>query len=423
MRNILIVLIFAVLGAKSQTLTPAPTQSKKYMIFAQTLHVGNGNIIKNATIRFENGIIIAIDTNAKTENISDHVAINAKHVYPGIIAPNTRIGLNEIDAVRSTRDYNEVGSNNANIRSIIAYNADSKIIPTIRSNGVLIAQISPSGGRISGNSSIVQLDAWNWEDAVVKTDDALHINWPRMYMQHGWWAEPGEIEKLQIEKDLNEIEEIFINALNYCNTKNEIVNLKYEAFREVFKGNKKVYVYADEPREIICAVQFFKKFNICPVICGAKQSYLITDFLKQNNISVILINTHYLPSLPEEDIDMPYKLPKILADSGLKFCIASDGAWEQRNLPFQAGTAVAYGLSTEQALMAITKNTAEIMGIDKKYGTIEKGKSATFVISEGDILDMKTSIITDAFIDGRKIDLDNNQNQLYKKYIKKYFGE
>lgn len=424
MRRIIVlgILFLFVTRAKAQVPSPGDVQKEKVWIIAGALHLGNGKVYNNASVRFDKGIITAIDTSHATKDFPDHVIVLAKHVYPGLIAPNTTIGLNEIDAVRSTRDYNEVGENNANIRSIIAYNTDSKVTPTIRSNGILLAQITPTGGSISGNSSIVQLDAWNWEDAAVKTDDALHLNWPRMSQQRGF-REEGDAEKLQVDKEIKALDEIFSNAKTYCSSKPDVLNLKLEAFKEIFSGKKKVFIHTDGAREMISAVQFMQRYGITPVIVGGDESFLITKFLQENKIAVVLIRTHNLPSLPEDDVDLPYKLPKILHDSGVLYCIADVGAWQQRNLPFQAGTAVAYGLTREQALMAITKNTAEILGIDRNYGTLEVGKSATLIISDGDILDMKTSKVNRAWINGREINLDNSQKQLDKKFRSKYFGE
>ncbi|MFM9945822.1 MAG: amidohydrolase family protein [Bacteroidia bacterium] len=425
MKKILIAILLFSIMAKAQVPTPGKLPIKPVVLMGGTLHIGNGEIYTDAGLGFVNGKIVSLDSLLKKINYRDYELVDAKgkHVYPGLIAPNTTIGLNEIDAVRSTRDYNEVGLNNANIRSIIAYNTDSKVTPTVRSNGILLAQITPSGGSISGNSSIVQLDAWNWEDAAVKTDDALHINWPRMSVQRGWWAEPGDIEKLQNEKEILALDEIFSNAKTYCNSQPVVLNLKLEAFRDVFSGKKKVFIHADGAREMISAVQFMQKYGIIPVIVGGDESFLITKFLRENKVAVVLIRTHNLPSLPEDDVDMPYKLPKILHDSGVLYCIADVGAWQQRNLPFQAGTSVAFGITPEQALMAITKNTSEILGIDKNYGTLEVGKSATLIISDGDILDMKTSKVTRAWIDGRPVDLNNTQKELDKKFRTKYFGE
>ena len=163
--------------------TPSKLSVKPLLIKGATVHVGNGYVFKYADVMLRNGQIERIDTFFKDQDFTVYEIINTegKHVYPGLIAPNTNIGLNEIDAIRSTRDYNEVGENNANIRSIIAYNTDSKITPTIRSNGILLAQLTPTGGSISGNSSIVQLDAWNWEDAAYATDNGVHLNMPALF--------------------------------------------------------------------------------------------------------------------------------------------------------------------------------------------------------------------------------------------------
>jgi len=411
--------------SKAQISSPAQKQIKTVLIYGATIHIGDGRVLKNGNIRFENGSITAIDTGKPDLTKADYEYINAqnKHAYPGLIAPNTNVGLTEIDAVRSTRDHTEVGENNANVRSIIAYNTDSKIIPTLRSNGVLLVQVTPSGGSVSGSSSIVQLDAWNWEDAVVKTDDALHINWPFLSPSSRRNAEQGENEKQQFEKEIKAIEEIFINAQSYCLSKPTESNLKLEAFREVFSKTRKVFIHTNGVREIIKAVQSLQKFGITPVIVGGAESYLISGFLRDHKVGVILLGTQNLPALPEEDIDMPYKLPKILKDSGVLYCLADNGAWQQRNLPFQAGTAVAYGLTTEEALMSVTKNTSEILGIEYKYGTLAIGKSATLIISEGDVLDTRSSNVTNAWIDGRRIDLNTNQKELDAKYRRKYFGE
>ena len=416
-----VTLIFAQLNTFAQVPTPGVLSKKPTVITNATLHIGNGQVIKEAGIGFVNGKIVSLDSLLNSENFEGYEIINANgnDVYPGLIAPNTSIGLNEVDAIRSTRDYYEVGENNAHIRSIIAYNTDSRVTPTIRSNGILLAQITPNGGSISGNSSIVNLDAWNWEDAALKIDDALHINWPSLHFN----GDNKEEDNNRTEKELLAIEHIFSDAKTYCFNSVENTNLKLEAFRSVFNGQKKVFIHTDGAKEIINAVQFMKQYALTPVIVGGSESFLITQFLRENNIAVIIIRTHNLPSLQEDDIDLPYKLPKILLDSGVKYCLADVGSWQQRNLPFQAGTSVAYGVSKEQALMSITKNTSEILGIDKIYGTLELGKSATLVISEGDILDMKSSKITHAWIDGRPVDLNNAQTQLNKKFRTKYFGE
>lgn len=411
--------------AHAQIPTPGEVQSIPIIIRGAIIHVGNGIVYSNGQISFDKGKIVSVDSTDKESLFMNPIIINAKgkHIYPGLIALNTSIGLNEIDAVRSTRDYNEVGENNARVRSIIAYNTDSKVTPTIRSNGILIAQITPQGGSISGNSAVVQLDAWNWEDAAIKSDDALHLNWPRISVQNNRGSESGEADKSRADEELKALELIFSNAQNYCSSKPQTINLNLEAFRKVFTREKKVFVHTEGAREMINAVEFLRPYGITPVIVGGDESFLIAGFLRKNQIAVVLLRTHTLPSLPEDDVDLPYKLPKILLDSGVLYCITDVGAWQQRNLPFQAGTSVGFGLTPEQALMSITKNSSEILGISKNYGTLEAGKSATLLICDGDILDMKTSKVSRAWIDGRETDLDNSQKQLDRKFRKKYFGE
>jgi len=186
MKNILLIILTnLVLGLAAQVEIPAPKQTKKILLLNGTAHVGNGKIIENAAIAFEEGKLTMVDDATRIKIEFDHfdtiINIRDQHVYPGIIAPNSTLGITEIDAVRATNDFDEIGEFTPHVRSIIAYSTDSKITPTIRSNGVLMAQITPRGGVISGTSSIVQFDAWNWEDAIYKEDDGVHLNWSRMF--------------------------------------------------------------------------------------------------------------------------------------------------------------------------------------------------------------------------------------------------
>lgn len=404
--------------------TPAPPQTKGIVVSGATAHLGNGEVIENSIIAFENGKFTVINTQAVGQGFDGFETIDAtgKHIYPGFIAPNTQLGLKEIDAVRSTRDDREVGYLKPHVRSIIAYNTDSRVTPTVRSNGVLLAQISPTGGRIKGSSSIVELDAWNWEDAAYSTDDAIHLSWPSMFRRTGWWAEPGGIKKNDKYKDqVRDINNFFKEALAYTKkTKVESKNLKFEAMRGVFNGSKNLIIATNAAKTITEAILFAKEFDITPVILGGKEAWKIADFLKTNNISIILSNTQSLPSNDDDHIDQPFKSALALQKVGVPFCFSMGGAWEQRNLPFQAGQAVAFGLDYEAAISGLTLNTAKILKIDKTVGSIESGKDATFFIAEGDALDMRTCKVTKAFIRGKEIDVDNKQKALYRKFKAKY---
>lgn len=407
--------------------TPAKSQSKPILLTGGVAHLGNGKVIENSSIGFENGKITLIESGTSNIDQSKYevIDVKGKHIYPGFIAPNTTLGLGEIGAVRATNDFNEVGAINPNVRSIISYNADSRVTPTVRSNGVLLAQITPQGGILTGSSSIVELDAWNWEDAAYKMDDAIHLNWPRLIIKKGWWAEdePNERNDKYL-KAISDIEQLFDEAKAYAEINHTEKNLRLEAMKGLFDGSKQLFIQANYIKEILSAIDFANKYKVKMVLVGGDDAWMVTDELKKNNIPVVLGEVHALPGRREDDIDLPYKLPAILQKEGILYCLSGAGRnWEQRNLMFQAGTAAGYGLTKEEALMSITSNTAKILGINDRVGTLEKGKDATLFISEGDALDMKTSIIQIAFIRGKQIDLGNKQKDLYKKFASKYGQE
>ena len=421
----LVILVFLLainLGAQ----VPSDRQSKPIAIIGGTVHVGNGQVVNDGIITFQNGVIDYIGMR-KPEDLSNFEVIIAggKHIYPGIIAPNTHLGLVEIDAVRATRDMREVGSMNASVRSIIAYNTDSDIIPTIRSNGILIAQVTPEGGWISGSSSIVQLDAWNWEDAAIVLDNGIHMRWPDIYSRWRGPARDGEISKNEnYNRQVLDIKTFFAEAKSYHSSGSLTTkNLKFESIKKLFDKKAKLFIRADHPKSMMSAIQFCNEMDIDPVIVGGRDAWKVADFLNKNNVPIVLRATQSLPYGQDEDIDQPFKAAKILRENNVRFCFSMAGAWEQRNLPFQAGQAVAFGLQPEAAIQALTLDAAKILGVENILGSIEKGKYATLIICSGDLLDIKTNHVETAFISGRKIDLDNKQKKLYRKYRNKYKGK
>ncbi|MDX1277971.1 amidohydrolase family protein [Oceanihabitans sediminis] len=409
--------------------TPAPKQTKAICIMGATAHIGNGEVIENSIIIFNNGKIETVaDARLVKIDISnmDLIKAEGKHVYPGFIVPNSTLGLGEIDAVRATIDSDELGSLNPHIRSLIAYNTESKVIETMRPNGVLLAQITPQGGRISGTSSIVHLDAWNWEDAAVKVDDGIHINWPRPYTRGRWWrGEPSHLKpNKEYGKQVEELANFFKQSKVYQQSTKEVKNLPFEALAKVTNGSAKLFIHVDDAKGITDATEFAKANDIANmVIVGGYEAYKVTDLLKQNNIPIILNRVHSRPNSDDEDYDLPFKMAKKLVDSGIVVALQANGDMERmnsRNLPFYAGTCVAYGLDKEEALKLITSNTAKILGIDDTFGTLESGKDATLFISEGDALDIRTNKLIKAFVQGRNLSLESHQTQLSKRYSEKY---
>ncbi|WP_443936987.1 amidohydrolase family protein [Pedobacter sp. MW01-1-1] len=410
-------------------ISPAKKQSKAIAITGATIHVGNGTIIENGTLFFSNGKIVSLRANGQVpQDDVIQIKANGKHIYPGLIAATTNLGLAEIEAVKATLDYEEIGTYNAHIRSIVAYNTDSKVQATLRSNGVLMAQPTPQGGAISGSSSVVQLDAWNWEDAVLRKDDAMHMTWPVTPRFRGFGGGRPQVSAEALtertQSAIAQLTSFFAEAKAYAElSKPEVINTRFEAMKRVFTGEEKLFIAAESQKDMVAAVNFAKKFGITPVITGADEAYLIIDFLKENNISLVVKQPHALPNNNDDDVNMPYKNAAILANSGLNVVLSIEGYWQQRNLPFMAGTVATWGLDKEKALSTITLNAAKVMGVDKTTGSLEIGKDATFFISTGDALDMLTNKVEKAYIQGRDINLDNLHKQLDKKFSEKYSSE
>lgn len=431
MKKIIYIIIAVLIVNIANTQTPAPAlkQFKLILILNGIAHIGDGTIINNSAIGFSNGKIDFVgssdDTNLDKTKY-EIIDIKGKHIYPGFILPDSGLGLTEINAVNATIDREETGNINPDVRSIIAYNTDSEIIPTLRFNGILTAQITPVGGAISGTSSIVQLDAWNWEDALLKADDGIHMNWPQKRFAARWWR--GETEgkpNENYDKNVAKIKKLFNDSFAYSKSNSVTKNLKLEAMAGLFDGSKQLFIHEDKAVDIIASIEFVKELGLKKIVLvGGADAMYIKSYLKENNISVILGNVHRLPSRPEEDVDMPYKLPYLLNQAGIKYCLGyNDDVANSRNLPFYAGTSVAYGLDKEIALKSITLDAAEILGVSDKLGSLAIGKNATLFVSEGDALDMRTNKMIAVYIEGRKVPLDAMQQRLYKKYKIKYGHE
>jgi len=420
--------------------TPAPSQDKSVLIFGGITHVGDGQIINNSVIGFTDGKIDLIAssegnwTNEKLVVFSDSnnkkydtiIDASNHHIYPGIIALNSNLGLVEVDAVRASVDDDESGTYLPEIRSIIAYNAESKAVESMRPNGVLVAQIAPNGGVISGSSSVVQLDAWNWEDAVIKYDQGLHINWPSPYTFGRWWLgeERGLKANNNYNKQVNDLKEFFDKSKANMNL-DKSMNLKSRSMKAIFKGESTVYLYADDEKEIVDGVLFFKNFGINKiVIVGASEAKNQLDFIKENNIPVVVKQPYRFPQSVDSDPRETFMLAKKMIDKGILVSIDPSGAPQSRvsirNLPFYAGSFSSYGIDKEIALSMITLNPAKMLGIDSEFGTLEIGKSATLFISKGDALDIISNNVTHAFISGRNISLETHQTRLWRRYSNKY---
>jgi len=418
--------VFASTASAQENVYPAVAQKGATIITHATIHVGNGTVLNDASVLFVNGKIKAVGNSVTAPSDATVVDATGKQVYPGLILPVSSLGLKEINSgVRGSNDFQEIGENNASIRSIVSYNTDSKITNVLRSNGVLLAHVAPLGDLIEGSSSVVQLDAWNYEDAAYKSDIGMFINMPSLMARRGRGGfmrpQASDPSKIAFEK-IEVLKKFFTDAKAYLDEKNHASNnLKFEAVRGLYSGKQKLFIRANEVKQMLLAIDLGKTFGFNIVLVGAVESLQIASVLAENKIPVILDNQHALPTTEDDDIDQLYKLPAQLKKAGIMFAIndANDQA-KQRNIGFNAGTAAAYGLDKEEALSAITLNTAKILGLDDITGSIETGKDANIIISEGDILDMRGNQVSRAFIQGRDISLDSKQKQLYERYKYKY---
>ena len=426
-KTIYSLLFFFLVGNSIAQQTPADKQTTTFSIEGATAHIGNGEIIENSLLTFSDGKITFVGSaTVKTARLGTVINAKGKHVYPGFIASNTTLGLVEIDAVRATDDKDEIGLMNPHIRSLIAYNAESKVVESMRPNGVLIAQITPRGGALSGTSSVVQLDAWNWEDAAIKTDGGIHMNWPSSFTAGKWWLgeDPALKPNPKYIENISEIKDYFENAKNYLASNTVKTHLPYQATSGLFDGSKRFFLHVSGQKEITDAITISKKLGINNLtIVNGGHAEKVADLLVKNNVSVILERPHRNPNSEDDSYDATYTIAKTLIDKGVLVSIGMEGQMERmntRNLPFYAGTFAAFGLDKEVALQLITLNAAKILGIDSFAGSLEVGKDATLFISEGDALEMRSNILTDAFIQGRKISLETHQTELWKRYAEKY---
>jgi imidazolonepropionase-like amidohydrolase len=421
-------LITAVAPVLAQNPAPALPQTRPMVLTGATIHVGNGQVIQNGVLAFDKGIITyigAAGSNPAAAN-AETVDVKGKHIFPGIISLNTTVGLQEVASVRATLDFNEIGEINPHVRALVAYNTDSEVIPTLRGNGILVSQAVPQGGIISGSSSIFYSDGWNWEDAVLKKDDGIWLSWPPFlsstFNYDDFSVSVKRNEKRQEAIDL--IKATFAEAKGYMGiTEPAITNLRLAAMKPLFAGTANLYIRADYAKDIIEAVKTAKEAGIKRiVIAGGDESYKVAAFLKENQVPVILNPTHRLPGRVDENVYMPYALPGLLHKAGVKVAITyADEWWRTRNLAFLAGTSSGFGdVTPEEALQFVTKNAAEIIGAEREVGTLEKGKHASFIVSEGDILDMRGNVVGMVFVKGGKVNLDDKQKRLYEKYKTKY---
>lgn len=432
----------------------APAQEKPVAITGAVVHTVSGKTIESGYVIFDQGKITGVGEAAALPRLTSDVQIidgSGKHVFPGMIAAYSQLGLTEIATVRASNDMSEVGSGGVSpeVRAAVGVNPDSTLIPVTRSNGILAAGVFPTGGTIPGRASVLVLDGWTWEDMTVKDDAGVIVNWPMSRPISAWWMQTSDEEQLKnIRQNMQRIEDTFTMARAYARAKAPTdaaapTDLRWEAMRNVFPpaaadgreapgGPDKqsfpqvpdprspVFIMAQDYDQITSAVEFCNRMGLRGVIVGGRESVQAADLLKRHNVPVILTGVHTMPRRDDAAFDEPFTIPAKLEAAGVKWCLASgEETPHERNLPYNAGRAVGYGLDMDAAIRSVTLSAAEILGAAESLGSIDPGKSATLIVTDGNPLELTTRIDM-AFIQGKRIDLSNKQTELEKKYREKY---
>jgi imidazolonepropionase-like amidohydrolase len=414
--------------ARASDTIPAPPQTKPVAIKGATIHPVSGPDIPAGTIVFENGRITAIGPDAAVPAGAEVIDASGKHVYPGLINANTVLGLVEIGAVRATVDVEEAGAINPNVRSITSVNPDSELIPVARAAGVLTALSVPEGGIISGQSAVLRLEGWTPEEMTVLSPAAMHLRWPNLTIDRRPRARKSvKDQQKEIEKAQKQIRDAFQIARAYWQSRKNPgpdfkADLRWEALMPVFDGKLPLFVHASSLAQIQAALAWAKEMQLKIVLVDGDDAWRVAAQLKESDVPVILGPATSLPPRRDDDYDSAWSSAAKLQQAGVRFCIASNGRsaeTNERNVGYEAGLAAGYGLPKEEALKAVTLYPAQILGIADRLGSLEPGKAATLIVTNGDPLDFPTQVEA-AYVDGRKIDLSNRQTRLRDKYREKY---
>ncbi|MHC4975482.1 MAG: amidohydrolase family protein [Planctomycetota bacterium] len=410
----------------------APAQDHPILLAGGTIHTITGETLEGGAVLFDGGRITQIMDAGTLEEWSgrSHIAtietidVSGKHVYPGLIATGSNLGLTEVGAVSVTNDSNETGSFTPEVIAAQAVNPDSTHIPVARSNGVLISGLMPTGGTVTGRASVIHVDGWTWEDMTVEPTVGLVMSWPSLRVSRSPFVRMSEAEQMKRTKDtLDAIDDLFDRAGAYHRASESdtsiAMDVRFDAMRDTMSGDAPVWISANEIEQIQSAVSWAVGRGMRPVIVGGRDAWMCANFLNENNVPVVLTGTHSLPRRRDSAVDEPFAIPARLQEAGVRWCLTNRSSSSVRNMPYHLATAVPFGLDRDDAVRAMTIWPAQILGIDEDYGSLESGKSATLIVTDGDILDIRSNVER-AFIDGRRLDLMDKQKSLRDKYREKY---
>ncbi len=426
-------LLMAVLGAAmpawGQDLgLKAPAQKNPLIIQHAVIHPVSGPALEDASLRCEAGRITAIGR-IEPQGGEDIIDARGHHLYPGLIAPWTQLGLTEFGEVRQSQDFNETGDFSPEVRAGVAVNPDSTLLPVTRANGVLLATVHPSGGILPGRTTVIRLDGWTADDLAVTDAGGLVIEWPGARRRFGFAPPGGEDDPgREANSAVTRLDEFFRTARAAIQAQaadpRVPTDIRCTALGRCWATTAApalpIFVQADDQAQITAAVAFALRHDVKIVIVGGREAPACAELLKDHRVPVIIAGTLRLPRRNDSDYDESLALPGRLEALGIEWCLGSgEETPHERNLPYSAGMAVAHGLAHDAALRSLTLSTARILGIADRYGSLDNGKSATMIMTDGDPLEIMTHVER-AWIDGREIDLASKHTRLAEKYRAKY---
>jgi imidazolonepropionase-like amidohydrolase len=418
------VLCAPVIGIRAQS----PNES--YVIRNARVVTVTGPVIEKGTVVVSNGRIAAVGANVQGPAGAKIIDATGLSVYPGMIDAGTVLGLTEIGSVAGTVDTSEIGDNNADIHVDVAIHPDSTHIGVTRVVGVTTVLTAPRGGTIAGQSALINLDGWVPKEMILKSPVAMHINWPSEGGGGrggfgGGQRRSGPEARRERERRIDDLKQAIRDAKAYSDAKDARAkdstlprmnfDLKLEALAPVARGEMPVIVSANEERAIKAAIAFADEMKVKMVLAGGAEAYKVAEQLKTKNIPVIVGAVLRMPSNEDDPYDMAFANAGILSKAGVKIAFQTTDSAHVRELPYNAGMAAAFGLPKEEALKAVTIYPAEILGVADRVGSIEKGKIANLIVTDGDPLEILTQV-KHLFINGRQIPLASRHTELYERY-------
>ena len=406
------------------------------------VHPVTAAVIEHGSVLISNGKIAGLGTNLRAPSGSRTIDGHGLHLYPGLINAATNVGLSEISALRDTVDLDEIGMFNPELRAEVAFNPSSEHVAVTRASGITTVVTLPGTGGgmnfgrnqkpnvIAGQGALMHMEGWTWEEMAIKPSAVMDMDFPQIRMvpaEYASFVQGGartyQDEEKAYNERLREVSRFFEDARRYEKAKAAAGtdfrrDVKLEAMLPVIDGKQPLLIRAEKEKAIKDAVAFAEKEKVKIIIADPTEIGSTGSLLKSHNIPVVLGKTLELPLRDDDPYDSRYSLPNEFYKAGVKFCFGTFDVEFARNVPFEAAQAAAFGLPAEEALKALTINSAEILGAGDQIGSIEKGKIADLILTDGDPLEARTNI-KQMFIAGREVSLETRHTREFEKWSKR----